>query len=490
MVLQTRSFHKVFMLGFLVLTSLGLAGCEESELAPNAKASASVPPETLALMEQKGTSPNAPVLIRTYKKESELEIWKMKSDGRYALLKTFPMCRWSGQLGPKTREGDRQVPEGFYSIAPSQMNPHSAYYLSFNVGYPNAYDRAQGYAGGSIMVHGICSSAGCFSMTDPEIGEIYALARDAFRGGQREIQMQSFPFHMTAENFARYRLDPNIAFWKQLKVGADNFEVSKQEVVVGVCDKHYVFNALPSDGSHFEATSACPPIRHDPNLENSVAAKESQDAAKIAELISQGVRPIRTIYADGGQHPSFAGRGGSFAGGVSRPEALAQGPVDLTLDDSKPGSVVLAGKDKKPGSPLVQMAAFKAEATQTQAASDTRFVQSAQKPDSGKGMSALIGNLFSSKPLDQQTPAIEPITGSEPGIAVPANVPMPPQRLQAQAAAPKSISHPQHLLVPPPILQQVPEAKPVGSAAGTTVYSSNQVVSKGFAAATVAAADH
>ena len=113
------------------------------------------------------------------------------------------------------REGDRQVPEGFYSITPGQMNPNSAYYLSFNVGYPNAYDRAHGTTpAATIMVHGICSSAGCFSMTDAQIAEIYAIAREAFAGGQRAIQMQSLPFRMTAENLAKYRLDPNIGFWK------------------------------------------------------------------------------------------------------------------------------------------------------------------------------------------------------------------------------------------------------------------------------------
>ncbi len=86
-----------------------------------------------------------------------------------------------------------QVPEGFYTIAPGQMNPNSHYYLSFNVGYPNAYDRALGRTGGDIMVHGVCSSAGCFSMTDAQIGEIYAIAREAFNGGERAIQMQSYP---------------------------------------------------------------------------------------------------------------------------------------------------------------------------------------------------------------------------------------------------------------------------------------------------------
>ncbi len=82
-----------------------------------------------------------------------------------ALLKTFPMCRWSGQLGPKVKEGDRQVPEGFYTITPGAMNPNSSFYLSFNVGYPNNFDRQLGRSGAHIMVHGDCSSMGCFAMT-------------------------------------------------------------------------------------------------------------------------------------------------------------------------------------------------------------------------------------------------------------------------------------------------------------------------------------
>ena len=168
------------------------AGCEDALESDSGRSQRPIPSETLALMDKIGTTPAAPVLIRTYKQEAEFEIWKMKSDGQYALLKTYPMCRWSGQLGPKMREGDHQVPEGFYTIAPGQMNPNSHYYLSFNVGYPNAYDRAYGRTGGDIMVHGICSSAGCFSMTDAQIAEIYAIAREAFNGGQRAIQMQSF----------------------------------------------------------------------------------------------------------------------------------------------------------------------------------------------------------------------------------------------------------------------------------------------------------
>ncbi len=327
-----------------------LSGCDDDGiLAANSRANAPIAPETLALMKEKGTTEQAPVLIRTYKKESELEIWKMKSDGRYALLKTYPVCRWSGQLGPKVKEGDRQVPEGFYAITPAQMKPNSAYYLAFNVGYPNAYDRALGHDGGSIMVHGICSSAGCFSMTDPQIGEIYALVREGFSAGQREVQMQSYPFRMTAENLAKYRLDPNIGFWKQLKEGSDNFEVTQQEVTVGVCNKHYVFNAAPV-GGHFDPSGPCPQLKRDGDVTKLVAEKESRDEAKVAELVAT-VRPVRTVYADGGGHPFFA----SIASYASRPDALARGPVDVALDDGKPNK-------KGRLSPVVQMAAAKAGA--------------------------------------------------------------------------------------------------------------------------------
>src|SRR6202044_884992 len=219
--------------GLTIAACVWIAGCDDSY--PDQGRGRSQHPfsaATLAQMEALDTTPSSPTLIRTYKKEAEFEIWKMKSDGQYALLKTFPMCRWSGQLGPKLREGDRQVPEGFYTITPGQVNPNSAYYLSFNVGYPNAFDRAWDRTGGTIMVHGICSSAGCYSMTDEQIAEIYAIARESFNSGQRAIQMQSYPFKMTAENLAKHRLDPNADFWRQLKNGADHFEVTKAEIPV------------------------------------------------------------------------------------------------------------------------------------------------------------------------------------------------------------------------------------------------------------------
>jgi murein L,D-transpeptidase YafK len=310
-----RSAPLAFALGAAALT----AGCNGDG---SARALQPLSSETLALFEQKGVTKNAPTLLRAYKKEAELEIWKQKSDGAYVYVKTFPMCRWSGQLGPKTREGDRQVPEGFYSITPGQMNPNSNYYLSFNVGYPNAYDRAHGYRGGLIMVHGACSSAGCFSMTDEQIAEIYAIARESFAGGQRSIQMQSMPFKMTADNLAKHRLDPNMPFWRQLKKGSDMFEVSKQEPAVGLCGSNYGFN-LGAD--------ACAPQK-DPEIASAVQDKESRDETKVAELIQKGVQPVRVVYADGGQHPSFRN---ASPHEVSRPDALAQEPVEIALADKK-----------------------------------------------------------------------------------------------------------------------------------------------------------
>ena len=123
-------------------------------------------PQTRALLAEKGMTEKSPMLVRVFKAESELEIWKQRENGHYYHFKTYPICDWSGKLGPKVNEGDRQTPEGFYLVSAKQLNPRSQYYLAFNVGFPNAYDRAYGRTGGNIMVHGDCKSRGCFAMTD------------------------------------------------------------------------------------------------------------------------------------------------------------------------------------------------------------------------------------------------------------------------------------------------------------------------------------
>jgi len=237
-----------------------------------------------------------------------LEVWKQDREGHFALLKTYPICRWSGELGPKIKEGDRQAPEGFYNITPGQMNPNSQYYLSFDLGYPNAYDRAYGRTGAQLMVHGDCSSRGCYSMTDEQISEIYALGRDAFFGGQKSFQVQAYPFRMTAQNLARHRNSPHLAFWKMLKKGNDHFDVSKLEPKVNVCDKHYVFDAQSPTGRalSFNATAKCPAYEVPEEIASLVRDKERTDDLQFADLSRRNVAlaPIKT-NADGGMHPVF-----------------------------------------------------------------------------------------------------------------------------------------------------------------------------------------
>ena len=237
------------------------------------------------LIEKKGMDEKAPILVRLFKQESALEIWKKEAaTGRYALLKTYPICKWSGVLGPKLREGDRQAPEGFYSVKPAQMNPNSSYHLSFNIGYPNDFDLAHGRTGTYLMVHGACSSAGCYSMTDEIIQEIYTLGRLAFEGGQRDFQVQAFPFRMTAENMAKHRDNPNMPFWKNLKEGYDHFDVARQPPKIDVCEKRYVFNSVPANGGSLNASAQCPALNVPEPIRIAVAEKAAKDNVQIAML--------------------------------------------------------------------------------------------------------------------------------------------------------------------------------------------------------------
>ena len=182
-----------------------------------------------------------PVFIRIFKEESELEMWVEGKEGAYRLLAAWPVCKWSGTLGPKLREGDRQSPEGFYSVTPSRMNPESNYHLAFDIGYPNEYDRSYGRTGSAIMVHGICASLGCFAMTNEGIEEIWRPAEAALEGGQPFFQVHIFPFRMTDENMERHKESEWIGFWKNLHEGYDRFERDRRPPEVSVEEGRYVF---------------------------------------------------------------------------------------------------------------------------------------------------------------------------------------------------------------------------------------------------------
>lgn len=184
--------------------------------------------------------PGAPVFMRIFKEENLLEVWLQHGD-RYALYKKYPICFFSGGLGPKLREGDKQSPEGFYKVYPRNMNPNSRYHLSFNLGYPNEYDRAYGRTGNLLMVHGNCVSAGCYAMTDRQIEEIYQIADAALRNGQPYFQVHIFPFRLTPANLAKHQASPWYAFWSNLKEGHDLFEATHRPPDVSVNARRYAF---------------------------------------------------------------------------------------------------------------------------------------------------------------------------------------------------------------------------------------------------------
>lgn len=190
----------------------------------------------------------SPVFIRIFKKESILEIW-VHHEGRYRLLKIYPICTWSGALGPKQQEGDYQSPEGFYTVTKKQLNPASRYYRAFNIGYPNAYDRQLGRTGSALMVHGACASVGCYAMTDAGIGEIYPIVEAALKAGQKEIQIQIFPFRMTATALKTTEKHQWHGFWKNLKEGYDSFDRTREPPQAYACQGRYVFDRQKAEQS-------------------------------------------------------------------------------------------------------------------------------------------------------------------------------------------------------------------------------------------------
>ncbi len=353
-----RRFVRALLASAAVACAIALAGCDTDSVSLPAKAVSPLSPDMIAEIEHKNMPKDSPILVRIFKEELELEVWKQDAEGHYAHLKTYPICRWSGELGPKVKQGDRQAPEGFYTITPAQMNPNSNYYLSFNLGFPNAYDNANNRNGAFLMVHGDCSSAGCYAMTDEQIGEIFALGRDSFFGGQKAFQVQAYPFRMTPINMARHRNSPHMAFWRMIKQGNDIFEVTRQEPKVDVCDKHYVFNAVsPSGGPvNFNPRAACPAYQMEKEIAAAVKEKQAQDERKIAEYVQRGTQTVTVrTGTDGGMHPTFLARlkpGNPWDGFSSQRKVVGAQPGDMgnnvnpphepATDDSESASVRVA----------------------------------------------------------------------------------------------------------------------------------------------------
>ncbi len=186
-----------------------------------------------------GFEKGAPIFMRIFKREFLLEIW-LKKDDRFDLFASYPICRFSGRLGPKLKQGDRQAPEGIYTVSKAQLNPASRWHRSFNLGFPNTFDRAHGRTGSFLMVHGGCSSIGCYAMTNPAVDEIWELVTSALDKGQARFQVQSLPFRLTPSNLADARDSEWHGFWTQLAAAYRAFEDTRTPPDVDVCGKRYV----------------------------------------------------------------------------------------------------------------------------------------------------------------------------------------------------------------------------------------------------------
>lgn len=194
--------------------------------------------ETAARLEKLDLSEGDPVLIRIFKEETELEVW-MKKGERYVLFATYPICHWSGTLGPKLAEGDKQSPEGFYTITRRQMHRSGRWPRSLNLGFPNVFDRSLLRTGSYILIHGGCSSVGCYAMTNPVISEVFGLVEKALKAGQQHVPVHVFPFRMTQANLDKHSTSEWLGFWHNLKRGYDSFESTRLPPVVSVCNGKY-----------------------------------------------------------------------------------------------------------------------------------------------------------------------------------------------------------------------------------------------------------
>lgn len=205
-----------------------------------------------------GFQRGAPIYVRIFKQTSELEVWLGKGE-RFELFATYPICNWDGGLGPKLSEGDRQSPEGLYSVSIGQLRWFGRWHRGLDLGFPNAYDSSLDRTGSGILIHGGCTTVGCFAMTDTVVDEVFDLATAAMAKGQPRFAVHVFPFRMSeaalrAEDASLWR-----GFWSELKLAYDAFEATRVPPLAGACDGHYaVQTGEPGYDGRMPVVSVCP----------------------------------------------------------------------------------------------------------------------------------------------------------------------------------------------------------------------------------------
>lgn len=247
---------KIALLFAMLVSMPMITACSASEQVP----------ETPVVKQQLLGSP---VYIQIFKEERKLELYA-RMGNEFRLVNTFPICNFSGGLGPKRREGDFKSPEGFYSVDARHLKPDSKYYRAINIGFPNDYDKSQGYSGAYLMIHGECKSIGCYAMTNTYMDEIYRYVEAAFAYGQSRVDISIYPFRMTEQNLKRHASSSYIAFWRQLKPGYDYFAKNRQPPTMGVVNGQYVLGQplMSSGGMMTQYASASPTPNTNPFAQN------------------------------------------------------------------------------------------------------------------------------------------------------------------------------------------------------------------------------
>ncbi len=241
-----------------------------------------------------------PILIRIFKVEAELEVW-MQVGQRFELFTTYPICNWSGTLGPKLSEGDKQSPEGLYAIGSRQLRRSARWRRSLDIGFPNTFDRAFRRTGSDVLLHGGCTSTGCFAMSDQVIAEIFQLSRAALAHGQKRIHVHAFPFRMTPENLAAHVPSEWEGFWANLKEAYDLFERTRRTPSVAVCNNRYVVGESARDDDDCEANISAAEaegLRRARLAHRRMARMKAYAAARRARLASK-VRQRQALHAGG-----------------------------------------------------------------------------------------------------------------------------------------------------------------------------------------------
>jgi murein L,D-transpeptidase YafK len=229
------------------------------------------------------------ILIRVFKASSELEVW-MQRGGTFELFATYPICNWSGTLGPKLNEGDRQSPEGVYTVTSRQLHLIGRHPRSLNLGFPNALDRQMSRTGSYILIHGGCGSVGCFAMTNPVIEEVFSLASAALNKGKQDaVQVHVFPFRMTEDRLKAYSTNEWYDFWRNLKDVSDSFERTHMPPRVTICEGRY----WVEDGANTEEVASHGPLAVCATSRAEVASLKDPDAA--SQEAAQPWWPLRAM---------------------------------------------------------------------------------------------------------------------------------------------------------------------------------------------------